>query len=227
MKDVAIRTLGGRGPISWSRRLGMVRNSRGLRAYRLGDLAGLTGWVELVRPNATPSGSPPPRTSAPAITIDAPWRGIAGANTAALIRDHGRPYNGARRPRRRLRVAPRTHRPPWRHLAAPTTRHRLPIVAPMPQGGRTTPITGRQLGRLPSRLWATSRLPHCKIGRRRLAPRRDATRSHAPQSAVACCPYSGSEDDRCDGGSSSRGWATGTTAGPAGDRLRPRRVGSG
>jgi hypothetical protein len=49
-EDIAIRTLGGRGPISWSRRLGMVRNSRGLRAYRHGDLAGLTGWVELVHP---------------------------------------------------------------------------------------------------------------------------------------------------------------------------------
>jgi hypothetical protein len=37
-------------------------------------------------------------------------------------------------------------------------------------------------------------LPRCKKGRGKLAPRRDATRSHAPQSAVACCPYSGSEE---------------------------------
>jgi len=32
-----------------------------------------------------------------------------------------------------------------------------------------------------------------KKGRRKLAPRRDATRSHATLTAVACCPYSGSE----------------------------------
>jgi hypothetical protein len=43
-EDVAIRTFGGRKPISWSRQLGMVRNSCGLCTYRLGGLAGLTDW---------------------------------------------------------------------------------------------------------------------------------------------------------------------------------------
>jgi hypothetical protein len=40
---------------------------------------------------------------------------------------------------------------------------------------------------------ASSRRPRCKKGRGKLAPPRDATRSHAPQATVGCCPYSGSE----------------------------------
>jgi hypothetical protein len=67
--------------------------------------------------------------------------GTTGANTAALIRDHGRPYNGARRPRRRLPVAPRTPRPPWRHLAAPTTR-------PSRRGKPSAAVLGRFSGSL-------------------------------------------------------------------------------
>jgi hypothetical protein len=38
-----------------------------------------------------------------------------------------------------------------------------------------------------------TRRPRCKKGRGKLVAWRDATRSHAPQSAVTCCPYGGSE----------------------------------
>jgi ABC-type uncharacterized transport system substrate-binding protein len=40
--------------------------------------------------------------------------------------------------------------------------------------------------------WANSRLTRCEKGRRKLAPRPDATRSHASQAAIGC-PYTSSE----------------------------------
>jgi hypothetical protein len=61
------------------------------------------------------------------------------------------------------------------------------------QGGNT-PVSGRARRRPWRPRWAKTRRPGCKKGRGKLAPRRDATRSNAPQSAVACCPYSGSEE---------------------------------
>jgi hypothetical protein len=42
--------------------------------------------------------------------------------------------------------------------------------------------------------WVTSGLPRCKKDRSKLAPQQDATRSNAPQSAVACFSYGGSEE---------------------------------
>jgi hypothetical protein len=63
---------------------------------------------------------------------------------------------------------------------------RLPLVDLAPQGGRTTPTTGRQLGRPPSPRWATTRLSRCKKYRRNFAPRPDAPCSQLPMVAVGC-----------------------------------------
>ena len=80
------------------------------------------------------------------------------------------------------------------------------VVALLGAGPADTPILLCAVQRVMSGLTASGPGPNCEIdvmghkqppalqkGSQEVGPRRDATRSHTPQAAVACCPYSGSE----------------------------------
>ena len=81
-------------------------------------------------------------------------------------------------------------------LVAELVLRRIAVIVFAGARGTIDDPVWRQLrtcrGARAGRQWVKSRLTHCKKGRRKLAPRRDATRSHATLTAIRC-PHSGLE----------------------------------
>ena len=75
--------------------------------------------------------------------------------------------------------------------------HRLMLVTRGPQWRQDFPNNRPPTRAIAISQWAKTCRPRCKKGRGKLTPQRDATRSHAPQAAVAYCPYSGSDAVDC------------------------------